>query len=561
MRRILLVLALQLGCAAGASLECNGSPAPETGTDSTELLELSEAKVDLNGAGLDELLEIPGISRSVAVAILRRRERLGCLRSLSDLMDVGGIGAPDVAQLRPYVFIGRGCAGRGGFRVEGLVGWRMGYLSSPDYGRRDPWTGDLRLLYGRGRAGLRTVSLRAKHRSGVTSLYGGLGFSVRGARVTLGEFRVRAAPELVLEVGRGSISVEGPYPAVKWKESRPSAAIATGAGERVRGFMLETGGRAEVVAVAGARITSWGRFGERLALVSAKLYESDGVTVRSGAAGWGRPLSGIAYASSAWSGRSSAISTAAAFRRKGGAWQFSWAVRRDRRRRLGLVAAGRWGDYDNPIGCRPMRAPGASKVAYRALLSGGVKRLVGLTLEELVETDGRGKIYRTQMLKVRRPLPHEMWLECELRADREEGSAAGVSGPRRLRVGLKAMRKTSGSAWSEFLFKADLRDSERSCLSGWRAGADKDFWELECGGFSYRTERSLYFYEKELAGLSSIKALKGNGLGWYLYLRLEPPRGPRPMSFMSAAELKLRVVLDGDSESPQAALGLQLVWR
>jgi hypothetical protein len=208
-----------------------------------------------------------------------------------------------------------------------------------------------------------------------------------------------------------------------------------------------------------------------------------------------------------------------------------------------------------------MRSPGTSKIVYRVVLSWGVRYLGRVAFEEAGNSDGRGTREVTKALRCRRRLGRSMWLECDMREAAEYGGPPAQNVAPFGRLGLKAIWRPPGESWVEVLFKAGARAAERSSLCGWRAGAGKAKWKFECGGFHYRAKRSMYFYEREFAGSSSIKSLKGKGLGWYLYLRLEPPDGPRQMSFMGATELKLRVVLDRDSPAPRATFGLQLVWR
>ena len=59
--------------------------------------------IDLNTANERTLLELPGIGPSRARAILAYREAHGAFRSLSQLMQIKGIGRSLLRQLRPLV--------------------------------------------------------------------------------------------------------------------------------------------------------------------------------------------------------------------------------------------------------------------------------------------------------------------------------------------------------------------------------------------------------------------------------------------------------------------------
>lgn len=64
--------------------------------------------VDINVAGVDELLVLPGIGRSRAEAIVLERVRRGPFARIEDLARVDGIGAMTLAGLRDHVRFGRG---------------------------------------------------------------------------------------------------------------------------------------------------------------------------------------------------------------------------------------------------------------------------------------------------------------------------------------------------------------------------------------------------------------------------------------------------------------------
>lgn len=61
------------------------------------------AVVDINKAGLDELMKLPGIGEKTANQIIEYRSRQGGFSSLDDLKQVKGIGDKKLAAIRKYI--------------------------------------------------------------------------------------------------------------------------------------------------------------------------------------------------------------------------------------------------------------------------------------------------------------------------------------------------------------------------------------------------------------------------------------------------------------------------
>ena len=59
--------------------------------------------LDLNKAGIEDLMELPGIGETLAQRIVEYRKNHGGFRSVDELRKVRGIGAKRMAQLRPLV--------------------------------------------------------------------------------------------------------------------------------------------------------------------------------------------------------------------------------------------------------------------------------------------------------------------------------------------------------------------------------------------------------------------------------------------------------------------------
>jgi len=62
--------------------------------------------VDVNSAGADELVRLPGIGPVRAAGILRLRDELGGFATLEQLLEVRGIGPVTLEKLRPEAVVG-----------------------------------------------------------------------------------------------------------------------------------------------------------------------------------------------------------------------------------------------------------------------------------------------------------------------------------------------------------------------------------------------------------------------------------------------------------------------
>lgn len=59
--------------------------------------------VNINDAGLSELVSLPGIGPKLAKRIIEHRKRFGPFRKAEDLLDVKGIGPKKLKKIRPYL--------------------------------------------------------------------------------------------------------------------------------------------------------------------------------------------------------------------------------------------------------------------------------------------------------------------------------------------------------------------------------------------------------------------------------------------------------------------------
>jgi len=66
-----------------------------------------ELKVDLNRAGIEELVRLPGVGEIVAQRIVKYREENGRFEAPEELMNVRGIGEKTYLKLKPYLTVSK----------------------------------------------------------------------------------------------------------------------------------------------------------------------------------------------------------------------------------------------------------------------------------------------------------------------------------------------------------------------------------------------------------------------------------------------------------------------
>ena len=98
-RLALLCASLLVLCLLGPSL--HAAPAPGDAPSSAS--KAPAAPVDINTAGEDGLMTVPGIGPSLAKRIVEFRQKNGPFAKVDDLMKVQGIGEKSLAKLRPYL--------------------------------------------------------------------------------------------------------------------------------------------------------------------------------------------------------------------------------------------------------------------------------------------------------------------------------------------------------------------------------------------------------------------------------------------------------------------------
>lgn len=64
-----------------------------------------ESSININSAGLEQLLSLPGIGQKTAGKIIELRTRKGRFESVDDLLEVKGIGPSKMNKIRHYIFV------------------------------------------------------------------------------------------------------------------------------------------------------------------------------------------------------------------------------------------------------------------------------------------------------------------------------------------------------------------------------------------------------------------------------------------------------------------------
>jgi len=81
---------------------CAADPGPARPLAGRERLMVG-LPVDVNGAGVDDLADVPGLSSRLAAEVVADRARRGPFGDVDDLIRVRGIGPARLAQARPFL--------------------------------------------------------------------------------------------------------------------------------------------------------------------------------------------------------------------------------------------------------------------------------------------------------------------------------------------------------------------------------------------------------------------------------------------------------------------------
>ena len=95
-KSILIVLILSMG--AGLSIKLIRGKSPQKQT-------LKVNKININTAGLEDLMQVPGIGLHTAELIIEYRQKHGPFRSIEELRNVKGIGKTKFSKIKDYITV------------------------------------------------------------------------------------------------------------------------------------------------------------------------------------------------------------------------------------------------------------------------------------------------------------------------------------------------------------------------------------------------------------------------------------------------------------------------
>ena len=81
--------------------------APGTARGATPQAAAPGEKVNINTAGVDELVALPGIGRAYAERIVEYRQKNGPFKKVEDILNVRGIGGKTFERIRDRLTIGK----------------------------------------------------------------------------------------------------------------------------------------------------------------------------------------------------------------------------------------------------------------------------------------------------------------------------------------------------------------------------------------------------------------------------------------------------------------------
>jgi competence protein ComEA len=100
-KRWVTILALAAAMVAGNPRPAATAPPPEQGAAT------ATARVNINTAGVEELMSLPGIGKAYAERILDYRQKNGPFKKPEDILNVRGVGEKTYERIRERITVGR----------------------------------------------------------------------------------------------------------------------------------------------------------------------------------------------------------------------------------------------------------------------------------------------------------------------------------------------------------------------------------------------------------------------------------------------------------------------
>ncbi len=67
----------------------------------------AEKSININEAGVNELITLPGIGEKTALKIIEYRKTHGAIKSLQDLLNINGIGSSKLSKIKNYIIFAK----------------------------------------------------------------------------------------------------------------------------------------------------------------------------------------------------------------------------------------------------------------------------------------------------------------------------------------------------------------------------------------------------------------------------------------------------------------------
>ena len=97
----------RLALAAAVALTLPAMVAPASASLHAAESKPQAAPVDINVAGVEELMSVPGIGQAIAQRIVEYRDKNGAYGSVDDLLKIQGIGEKSLAKIRDHLTAGK----------------------------------------------------------------------------------------------------------------------------------------------------------------------------------------------------------------------------------------------------------------------------------------------------------------------------------------------------------------------------------------------------------------------------------------------------------------------
>ena len=101
-RRWMAILAMAAALIVGHARPAATAPPPDPGGTA------ATARININTAGVEELMNLPGIGQAYAERILEYRQKNGPFKKPEDILNVRGVGEKTYERIKERITVGKG---------------------------------------------------------------------------------------------------------------------------------------------------------------------------------------------------------------------------------------------------------------------------------------------------------------------------------------------------------------------------------------------------------------------------------------------------------------------